>query len=290
MNQKDWEILRMMKKEGNISKAAKKLFMTQPAVTVRIKKMEKELNVNIVYQMNRGAQLTPQGEYLAEQAMDYLKQIDELKGFLSSMKEPLVGTLKIGVSNFMTRYKIPDILQKFKEKHPLVQFNVTSGFSSDIFKMMQDQDIHISFVRGDYAWRDQKYLLFEEPICIASMNKINLEILPDTPRIEYKTDYKLKELIDTWWLENYTQAPNIHMIVGQTDICKAMLKQGLGYAILPKLVVHDIPNIYKVDLKDKNNNPVARSSWMLYKKQSFQLNIVRAFVDFIKTIDFQEPI
>ena len=48
MNQKDWEILRMMKKEGNISKAAKKLFMTQPAVTVRIKKMEKELNVNLV--------------------------------------------------------------------------------------------------------------------------------------------------------------------------------------------------------------------------------------------------
>src|SRR5690625_1590013 len=198
MNQKDWQILSMIKKEGNISKAAKKLFMTQPAITVRIKKMEKELNVNIVYRMNRGVQLTPQGEYLAEQAIDYLKEFEEVKGFLHSMKEPLVGTLKLGVSNFMTRYKLPEILQQFKEKNPLVNFNVTSGFSREIFNMMQDQDVHISFVRGDYAWQDQQHLLFEEPICVASMNKVDLESLPDTPRIEYKTDYKLKELIDTW--------------------------------------------------------------------------------------------
>ncbi|WP_068672427.1 LysR family transcriptional regulator [Oceanobacillus sp. Castelsardo] len=290
MDQKDWEILSMIKKEGNISKAAKKLFMTQPAVTVRIRKMEIELNVNIVYRMNRGAQLTPQGEYLAEQAVDYLKQVEDIRSFLSNMKEPLVGTLKIGVSNFMTRYKIPQILQQFKEKHPMVNFNVVSGFSRDVFHMMQNQDVHVSFVRGDYAWQDQKHLLFEEPICVASTNKINLEDLPSTPRIEYKTDYKLKELIDTWWMENYRDAPYINMVVGQTDICREMLKKGLGYAILPKLVVYDIPNLYKVDLKDKYNVPIVRTSWMLYKKESFELNIVRAFVDFIKTIDFQEPI
>lgn len=168
MNQKDWLVLSMIKKEGNISKAAKKLFMTQPAVTVRVKKMEKELNVNIVYRMNRGVQLTPQGEYLAEQAVDYLKEVEEVKGFLSSMKEPLVGTLKLGVSNFMTRYKLPEILQQFKEGHPQVNFNVTSGFSREVFEMMQGQDVHISFVRGDYAWHGQKHLLFEEPMVAAS--------------------------------------------------------------------------------------------------------------------------
>lgn len=290
MDQKDWEILSMIKKEGNISKAAKKMFMTQPAVTVRVKKIEKELNVNILYRMNRGAQLTPQGEYLAEQAIDYLKQVEEVKSFLSSMKEPLEGTLKLGVSNFMTRYKLPEILQQFKEKHPLVNFNVTSGFSRDVFKMMQAQDVHISFIRGDYAWQDQKHLLFEEPLCVASKNKIDLQNLPDLPRIEYKTDYKLKELIDTWWMENYTEAPHINMVVGETDICKEMLKQGLGYSILPKLVVNDLPYIYKEDLKDKNNAPITRSSWMLYKEKSFELNIVSAFADFIKTINFREPL
>lgn len=290
MDQKDWEILSMIKKERNITKAAKKMFMTQPAVTVRIRKMEIELNVNIVYRMNRGAQLTPQGEYLAEQAIEYLKQVEDIKSTLFSMKEPLVGTLKLGVSNFMTRYKIPEILQQFKERYPLVNFKVTSGFSRDVFQMMQNQDVHISFVRGDYAWQDQKHLLFKEPLCVASMNKFDLETLPNLPRIEYKMDYKLKDLIDTWWMENYTEAPNINMVVGQTDICKEMLKQGLGYAILPKLVVYDIPNLYRIDLKDKHHVPIVRSSWMLYKKKSFELNIVRAFVEFIKTIDFQEPI
>ena len=290
MNQKDWNILSMIKTEGNISNAAKKLFMTQPAVTVRIKKMEKELNVNIIYRMNRGAQLTPQGEYLAEQGIEYLKQVEEVKNVLSSMREPIVGTLKLGVANFMTRYKLPELLQQFKEKHPLVQFNVTSGFSRDVFKMMQEGDVHISFVRGDYAWKGIKHLLFEEPVCIASMDEIRLEDLPNLPRIEYKTDYKLKELIDTWWMENYTAGAHIHMVVGQTDICREMLKQGLGYAILPKLVVQDIPDLYKVDLIDKNDAPIGRSSWMLYKEESFELKIVRAFVEFINEVDSQESI
>lgn len=286
MNLKDWEILATINQEGNISKAAKKLFLTQPAVTLRIKKIEKDLSVKILYRTNRGAQLTPQGEYLANQSLGILKQVDNIKSSLQSMNNPLAGTIKIGAANFMMRYKLPEILLQFKRKYPLVNYIVTTGWSSDIFKLMQDEDVHISFVRGNYEWKDSKHLLFDEPLCIASMRKIDIEMLPELPRIDYKTDYKLKELINTWWMENFTDAPKVNMVVARTDICKQMLIDGLGYAILPKLVVRDVPNMYTIDLIDKNSETIVRPSWMLYKKSTTEIPIVNAFVEFIENYTF----
>ncbi|WP_425357499.1 helix-turn-helix domain-containing protein [Lentibacillus jeotgali] len=67
-NLKDWEILSVIKKEGNITKASRKLFMTQPAITLRVKNIEKELGIAILYRTNCGTQLNRQGEYLASQA------------------------------------------------------------------------------------------------------------------------------------------------------------------------------------------------------------------------------
>ena len=174
MNLKDWEILSMIKVEGNLTKAARRIFMTQPAVTLRIKSLEKELGIKILYKTNRGAQLTPQGEYLADEAIKLLKRVDNTKNFLSSMNNPLSGVIKIGAANFMMRYKLPKLLQQFKMIYPDVDYNVTTGWSKNIFKLMQEQDVHISFVRGEYEWGDKKHLLFEEPICIASMKEIDI--------------------------------------------------------------------------------------------------------------------
>lgn len=286
MNLKDWEILAKIKKEGNITKAAKRAFMTQPAVTLRIRKIEEELGVKVLYRTNRGAQLTPQGEYLADEAAKLLKRVDTTKNFLGSMENPMTGTIKIGAANFMMRYKLPEMLEQFKAMHPGVDYDVRTGWSQHIFKSMQDQDIHISFVRGEYEWGDKKRLLFDEPLCIASMKEINMKKLPEMPRIDYRTDPKLEELIGTWWMENFTETPKVDFVVTRTDICREMLVTGLGYAILPKLVVSDIPNIYTVDLKDKNNQPVVRPSWMFYKESTLEIGLVRAFIDFVEDFDF----
>ena len=282
MNLKDWEILSIIKKERSLSKAAKKMAMSQPAISLRVQKIEQELGIKILYKTNRGTQLTPQGEYLADEATQLLKEIDLTKNFLSSINDPLTGTIKIGAANFMMRYKLPQILQQFKMRYPGVDYNVTTGWSENIFKLMQDQDVHVSFVRGEYEWRDKKHLLFKEPICIASMEKIDIEKLPEMPRIEYKTDYKLQELINNWWMENFTTTPRTDIIVTRTDICKEMLIAGLGYAILPKLVVKGIPDIHTIDLSDKNGRLIVRPSWMLYKESTLEIGIVKAFVEFIE--------
>lgn len=67
-----------------------------------------------------------------------------------------------------------------------------TDFSSEIAHLIYNQDVHVGFVKGEYGWKEQKLLLFEEELCIASKEKIAIDDLPSLQRIDYRTDPLLK--------------------------------------------------------------------------------------------------
>lgn len=66
-----------------------------------------------------------------------------------------------------------------------------------------------------------------------------------------------------------------------------MVANGLGYAIMPTMIMNDLDDIHKIDIKTKNGEKIIRKTWMYYHEQSLELNIVKAFVEFIDGIDLQ---
>jgi DNA-binding transcriptional LysR family regulator len=236
---------------------------------------------------------TPQGEYLVHCAEEALAHYEKIKENVQNMShnesDKVVGTLKLGVSNFFANYALPYVLKLFKMQYPHVEFKVTTGWSRDVTQLIHNKDVHISFVRGDYGWRGlSKQQLFEEKICIASMNEIDIMDLPSLPRIEYRGDYLLKSIIDHWWGENYSQAPFISIEVDQVDTCKEMVINGLGYGILSSRVLTGIEDLHKIHLLDQEGNPILRRTWMYYHKESLEWNVVKAFVRFIENFDWKD--
>ncbi len=293
MDYRDWEILKVLYHQKNLTKTARLLFLTQPALTTRLKHMQEELGVKIVTRESRGVHFTPQGEYLVHCAEEALAHYEKIKENVQNMSnhesDQVVGTLKLGVSNFFANYELPYILKLFKLQYPHVEFKVTTGWSRDVTQLIHNKDVHISFVRGDYGWRGlSKHQLFEETICIASKNEFDMKDLPRLPRIEYRGDYLLKSLIDHWWAENFAQAPFISIEVDQVDPCKEMVINGLGYCILSSRVLKGIEDIYKINLKDQEGNPILRRTWMYYHKEAMEWNVVKAFVNFIEKIDWKD--
>jgi DNA-binding transcriptional LysR family regulator len=114
--------------------------------------------------------------------------------------------------------------------------------------------------------------------------------LPNLSRIDFRGDYLLKSLIDNWWAENYTQPPFISIEVDQVDTCKEMVINGLGYGILANRILKDIEELYKIDLTDQKGNPILRRTWMYYHKESLEWNVVKAFVNFIATLESQREV
>ncbi|MBD1381086.1 LysR family transcriptional regulator [Metabacillus arenae] len=290
MDMRDWMVLQTLYKEKNITKAAQHLYISQPALTNRLQQLEKEFGVQIVNRGRRGVQFTPQGEYLARCANEMLLTIQKIKENVLNMEQNAAGTLRLGVYNFFTDYKLPNLLKLFKEQYPNIEFKVTTGYSSHIAHLIYNQDVHIGFVKGDYSWKDQKRLLFEETICIASKEKIDIHDLPSLPRIDYHTDALLKTSVDKWWSENFIQPPLVSIEVDKADTCKKMVVNGLGYAILPSMILNDVDDVYKIVLKTKGGQPIIRKTWMLYHEDSLKLNIVKSFVDFIENLDIENDI
>lgn len=284
MRSQDWEILKSLFVYKNITKAAEALYISQPALTNRIKQIEKEFGTVIINRGRRGVQFTPQGEYLAKCAEEMLIKLQEIKDNLSNMENAIVGTIKLGVSNYFTKYKLPKLLRLFKDQYPNVEFQVTTGWSRDMFHALYNKEVHIAFVRGDYHWQGEKQLLYEEPLCIASKDEVRIEDLPYLPRIDFKTDHLLKAMVDNWWSENYSVPPRIAMEVDHADTCKEMVVNGLGYAILPGMILNGIEGMNKIYLTDQDGQPILRNTWMFYHSDALELNVIHAFVTFIKEL------
>ncbi|GIO57383.1 LysR family transcriptional regulator [Paenibacillus cineris] len=292
MNEKDTAILQHLVEEQSLTKAAERLYMTQPALTYRIQLLEREFGVPLIVKHAKGTYLTPEGEALAAYAKKTQDELNHMKDYLLNMRSRVKGTLRLGVASYYGLYKLPPLLKKFRDLYPEVHFSVTCALSPEIVDSLMEQEIHVGIVRGDYPWVESRFLLHDEPICLISKEPIDLAILPELPHIHY-SEPKAKaarqvsshfgQTIRAWWHEHYDTPPTIAMQVDAYETCKEMVKHGLGYSIVPGVFVSPEDGLYTLELKLKNGERIRRNTWMLYREPSLELAIVDRFVDFMKT-------
>lgn len=286
MEDRDWRILQVLYEQKNITKTAQALFISQPALTARLRYIEEYFGVKIVYRTSKGVHFTPQGEYVAKAASEMLLNLRNIREKVTDMNSTVAGTLRLGASSYITMYMLPQLLKFFKKEYPHVEYKVTTTWSRDIFNLVHNQDIHVGFVSSNYGWQGAQHLLFEEPICIASTDKIDIDELPRLPRINYQSDALIKALVDKWWRENFSKPPTISMEVDKLSTCKEMVVNGLGYGIMPSMIVKNNENINTTILTDKEGQPLLRHTWMLYHEDMLEMNVVSAFVQFVRKMDF----
>ncbi|WP_248929655.1 LysR family transcriptional regulator [Paenibacillus hamazuiensis] len=282
MEEKDCILLQTLFEQQNLTKTAEILYVSQPSLSYRIQQLEKQFGITIMHRGRRGIEFTPQGEYLVKYAKDCMQQLQKVKEHLLSMDNKISGTLKIGTASSLGRYKLPGLLKNFHTEYPDVEFKVTSSRSSELVNSVYKQDVHIGFIRGDYNWPEEKHLIMTENIFIVSNKEVTLSELPALPRIIYKTDISLEAVFDNWWKETFSAPPTIMMEVDHMETCKEMVSSGFGYAILPNIVLGDNEYKYRIQLRTKHGEPILRKSWMIYRKDSLQITLIKAFVDFIK--------
>lgn len=282
MNEKDWILLVTLNEEHNITKTAERLFISQPALSYRINKLEQEFKSKLFIRNRKGLYFTPQGEYLVQFARRMVGELQETKETIQSMDKEVKGTLKLGVSSTIGRYILPKMLRAFLNHYPDINVNVITGLSSEIEPVLLSSDIHIAIIRGKQRWLEKKMLLKTEPLLAASNYKINMNELPKLNRIYYKTDSSLKDIIDNWWFEKYETRSNITMAVDNLETCKEMVKMGLGYAILPGICLQTEKSLYVEPLLFANGNPVERKTWVYSRDSSMQFAPVKAFFDFFQ--------
>ncbi|MFB9759555.1 LysR family transcriptional regulator [Ectobacillus funiculus] len=281
MDEKDWVAIRVLYEERNISRAAERLYISQPALTYRLKNLEQQFGTSLFFKIRGGIEFTSEGLYLANYADEMIKKMQRTKDHILNMKNEVRGTLRLGVSSNFAQYKLPRILKRFSEKYPNVQFNVNTGWSTDIMNLLHSSSVQLGILRGNYNWYGIKTLIHKERLCLISKKEVDMTKLAELPFINYKTDSSLKGLIDGWWHDRFSEPPFVTMETDRQETCKEMVKNDLGIAILPEICLQPSDHLHTYQLTYKNGEPVVRNTWLMYDQDSLRLSIVKSFIEFL---------
>ena len=166
MDKRDYELLLALDQHKNITKAAQSLYMTQPAITKRIQKMEEELHCPLLIRSKRGVLLTPAAESLLPCARTILKNMEQMEELAAASQDYICGTLRLGCSLNYAHYRLPAILKDYTDRYPKVEVHITTEQSRQLYKMLCKEEISLAILRGEYNWDGKKILLASEPMCL----------------------------------------------------------------------------------------------------------------------------
>lgn len=282
MDSRDWQILKILAEEKNITKAAARLYISQPALTYRLKNLEEEFGTPIVFRVPSGVIFTPQGEHLLTYANEMLLKYSATKEQINNMDSKVQGTLRLGASAVFAHYALPALLKGFIKRHPDVEISLKTGLSYQIIRMLEKQEITVAIVRGEHGWEGEGFILKEEPVCLVSREELAFDELLGKPHIRFSTDTSLQKMIDDWWRKNFKAAPHTTMEVNTMDIARQMVLHGLGWTILPTIGLPDIEALHTKPLLWPDGSPLLRKTWVLCSDEALALSTVHALLGYLK--------
>lgn len=144
-----YKIFYTVAKYSNITKAAEALFISQPAVTMSIKKLEDLLETTLFVRNKRGVNLTTEGKVLYEHVASAMENIKIGENRLSSLKTLETGSIRIGIGTTLTKHFLLKYLEIFHKKYPKVSIHIDTSKTSDTLKKLDEGKIDIAIVTND---------------------------------------------------------------------------------------------------------------------------------------------
>lgn len=145
-NLSQYKIFYEVAKAGNISKAAKELYISQPAISKAISKLEDSLNVTLFTRSSRGVHMTPEGEILFRHAETAFHALNSGEEELKRIREFNIGHLRIGVSNTLCKYILLPYLKKFIEQYPHIKITIEGQATARTISMLEQHTLDIGLV------------------------------------------------------------------------------------------------------------------------------------------------
>lgn len=147
-------------RKKSFSKAADALFMSQPAITSNIQKLEKELGITLINRKSKSITLTEGGKIFYRYAVEMINICAKAEHSLSEYKKNIEGVLEICTSTIPEQYLLPYIVKAFKEAYPQVLFSIRHKDSKEVAEEILSGRINFGFIGAKYSSEDLEYIDF----------------------------------------------------------------------------------------------------------------------------------
>jgi LysR family nitrogen assimilation transcriptional regulator len=237
----------------NISRAAARLNVAQPALSRQIRKLEAELGVSLLRRETRGVELTDDGVTLLEQATELIARSHQLVESFNAKGRIIEENLTVALPDWIGRVLIAPVLEQFKAKYPRGALHVKVGLSGSIKEWVLNGGADIGLLPNadflDHGMLDLK-LLFREPLLLIGPKRkdvskvlqgnrlLKFEDLMTIPLILAGPEHGLRRVVD--------HAARVHNVklkaileVDNFAILRSLVLEGRGYTLLASSGVQD---------------------------------------------------
>lgn len=233
-------------RSGSLTKAARILDVTQPALSERLIALERDLGVDLFVRTHRGVRLTDAGRALVPHAERAIAAIAEGRRVVDEMRRGKGGRLAVGAAPAVSTYVLPEVLRLFNRAHPDVELSVRTGHSEEVLDMVLREDVQVGVVRElrhpeletSPLYEDELVLVVHRTHRFADRGRIRIADLASEHLVTFDRASSYAELTQALFREAGI-VPRGTIELDNIDAAKKCVSQGLGVALLPRQAVRE---------------------------------------------------
>jgi len=237
------QTFRVVVEHGSFSAAAERLQLSQPAVSLQVRQLEKSLAATLIERVGRKARPTAAGVELLGHSGQIHDAVAAAVAAVGSRTIGVAGRVRIGTGATACIFLLPPILGELRKKFPALEITVVTGNTSDIAKALEENTIDVALVTLPLSGRmfEITPVIEDEFVLIAAADmalpaRITPMVLSAKPVILYEPSGNTRRIADDWCLRGGVSLKPV-MSLGSVEAIKEMVRVGLGCAILPSMAV-----------------------------------------------------
>jgi DNA-binding transcriptional LysR family regulator len=293
MNIDQLKTFREVVRLGSFSEVAKKLAISQPAVSFQIQKLEQELGMRLIDRAQRGFTLTAAGKRLLRFAEAVATERKSLLHDLEQMRDEVSGELAIAASTIPGEFLLPPLLAKFKQRHPAVKIQVEVSDSLNVINKVLDNVYEVGFCGLPPEGHDLKYFKIaeDEIVLIVSpehpfsrQGEIGPDELESEPLIFREATSGTQRSLEGYLSRAGFDAAKLkpHLILGSTLAVISAVAGGAGIAFVSSLALNTGLTTASVRQVSVKGLRMKRDFYCVYRPERIVSRLLEEFIGFIR--------
>ncbi|MEM7549879.1 MAG: LysR substrate-binding domain-containing protein [Bacteroidota bacterium] len=263
-------------------KAAESCFVTQPTLTLQLKKLEEEISIVLFDRSSQPLEATPMGETFVTKARRILKEVEELKELVNDDRNQIKGAFTIGIIPTLAPYLLPLFIKDFVQKHPDTRLIVEELQSERIIELLKNKQLDLGLLATPLSESNIREIpLFYEPFLVYTDEEnemlkqkkiVKEQLKPEGLWILRQGHCFRNQTLNICDFDTSEHHKNLVIEGGSIETLKKMIKQVSGYTLIPELS-YDHNNDEHNIIKFTDPQPVREISIIAHKHFNKELLI-----------------
>jgi LysR family hydrogen peroxide-inducible transcriptional activator len=262
---------------GSFSKAAESLFLSQPSLSVQVRKLEEELGVALFERLARKVVLTGAGEAFLAHVRPALEQLDSARACAADEKHLRAGRVAVGALPSIAAGMLPACVSDFRRQHPGVDIRLLEhNQPAELERLLADGELDLALVRRPRTREDlEEQTLLREPFVAlvpeghprARLSEVRCEDLRSERFVAMDPSSGLRSLFDAL-CHRAGFRPDVAVETTQLATLWGMVRSGVGVALVPRLAAGDACTVPQVSCAIPLRDEMTRTLLAVWRRGS----------------------